>query len=66
MIIQTPEVKAGISCAGDKVAVTDSEGHFELSNVTSGKYEVVAKLKGYYFSTETLEISPNNPALPGN
>ncbi|XP_063692288.1 BOS complex subunit NOMO3-like isoform X2 [Bolinopsis microptera] len=49
---------------GDKVAVTDSEGHFELSNVTSGKYEVVAKLKGYYFTTETLEISPNNPALP--
>ena len=45
--------------------MTDSEGQFELSNVTSGNYEVVAKLKGYYFSTEVLEISPNSPVLPG-
>jgi len=49
---------------GEKVAITNAEGMFELSNVTSGQYEVVAKLKGYYFETETRDISPNNPTLP--
>ena len=45
--------------------MTDTEGQFELSNVTSGKYEVTPKLRGFYFNPQILDISPNNPILPG-
>jgi uncharacterized repeat protein (TIGR01451 family) len=49
---------------GEKVAITDNAGHWQIDGLAEGDHPVTVTKEGYSFKTENCNIGPDQPCAP--